>query len=564
MANKVVLDFEVGGVGQVDSAIKTVGDYRKAVKAAKDEQLAAAAAYGTSSEQFVKATKRLSDLKDKVEDLSDSTQSLKGSGIERASQGFSQFGEGLRNLDFDKVKVGLTAIKSALAATGIMLVVQGVSYLIENFDELSKGSGIVAQALQAVGGYLTDLKNVIYSVTDALGLTNSALDKQGEAIKTNADKAKEALEGQTAEYDRQIAIAKASGKSAVDLEIAKQEAIVRTNKAIADQIIAYQRSGGVLNEEQMKLFNSSIDAIKNAKNQEQLIRLADNEKQKADHKKHLEDLDKQGEENYKSYQAKMKAQKDADNQQAFDDEYGEFLAQQDRLKQAKIDAEIAETERLRQVNEANDYYRQENQKTQDQAALDQTKATEEKKRAEQQETINQYTQATQQGLAAAQQITDLYFSYRLNKVKGDQKAENDIKKKQFQVNKAFGITNAVIDGIGAVQKALNNPYPLNIVLAAISGIAAAANIAKIASTKFEPSTGGGGGGEAPASIPIPAPPTISTPKNDVSGTSFDENGKKVEQGEKGAPMINVKANIGVDEVSDKQKRVETLEKQSTF
>jgi len=62
------------------------------------------------------------------------------------------------------------------------------------------------------------------------------------------------------------------------------------------------------------------------------------------------------------------------------------------------------------------------------------------------------------------------------------------------VNKAFGIANSVIDGIGAVQKALNNPYPLNIILAVASGILATANTIKIAATKFD--DGGSSGGDS--------------------------------------------------------------------
>ena len=48
---------------------------------------------------------------------------------------------------------------------------------------------------------MNKLEEEIYAVTDALGLTNGALDKQGEALKTNADKANEALKRQTEGYD---------------------------------------------------------------------------------------------------------------------------------------------------------------------------------------------------------------------------------------------------------------------------------------------------------------------------------------------------------------------------
>jgi hypothetical protein len=106
--------------------------------------------------------------------------------------------------------------------------------------------------------------------------------------------------------------------------------------------------------------------------------------------------------------------------------------------------------------------------------------------------------------------------------------------------------------------------------AILAGISAAANIAKIASAKFNPGTTsapssvGATGGAAPA---IPAPPIISTQQNNTNqSTSFDETGKRIggENEKQMQPTIQVKATVGVDEVSSKTNRVETLEKQSTF
>ena len=246
---KVAIEVEVKGSEQ---SIESMKDLKAAIKAAKDEQLKAASAFGEGSDEFLKASKKVSQLKDRVDDLNDSTKSLKGSGIERASEGFNQLGEGLRNLDFDKVKVGLTAMKTALAAVGIGLIVQAVMYLVENFEELSKGSGILAKSLQWVGGIITSITNSINAFTDSLGLTNTALDAMGEATVENANKSKEALAGQTAEYDRQIAVAKASGKSAIDLEIAKQQAIIETNKQIVKQIEANVRANAEFGDAEKK------------------------------------------------------------------------------------------------------------------------------------------------------------------------------------------------------------------------------------------------------------------------------------------------------------------------
>lgn len=565
MADKVSLEVEVGGVEQ---SINSVKDLKTALKAAKDEQLKAAAAFGEGSKQYVSATKKVGELRDKVDDLADSTRGLQGSGIERASTGFSQLGEGLKNLDFDKVKIGLTAIKSALASTGIMLVVQGVTYLIENFEELSKGSGIVAQALQFVGNYLTKLKDAIYAVTDALGLTNSELDKQGEKLKTNADKATESLSRQTAEYDRQIAIAKASGESAVDLEIAKQKAIIETNKALVQQTIEYVRNGGVLNEEQKKLLTGQLEAIKGAVNQENIITIEGNKQKKEDYKKHQEDLNKIGEENFKRYQEFLKAQKEA---------------------QAAIDAEEDESEKLRLIDQAkadsDAYYKGKREAdllnySLNNAEFDKIQAEKNAKEIAEHKKVEEAKRDISLDLAnksitATQNITDAFFAYKLSSVKKGSAEELKIAKQQFEVNKKLQLAQATIQGIQSVLAAFSSGSAIPIIgavagpaYAVLAGIAAAANIAKIASTKFE---GGGGGGSitpssSSAAISVPAPPTINTPSaNTNQSTTFDNNGKRLGgNAERQSQTININANIGIDEVNKKQQRVNVLEKQSTF
>lgn len=163
-------------------------------------------------------------------------------------------------------------------------------------------------------------------------------------------------------------------------------------------------------------------------------------------------------------------------------------------------------------------------------------------------------QEAQQLIAATQALTDLAFAHQLKQAQGNAKKEREIRKKQFQVNKAFGIANSVIDGVQAVQKALNNPYPLNIILAVASGIMATANTVKIASTKFEDGggagdAGGGGGavnlGAGAGGVPINAPSNASTQLNQ-DGTV--NNGIK-----------DQKVYVVESEMTDKQKSVVKIE-----
>lgn len=552
--NKIPLEIEVKGS---EESIESFKDLKAAIKAAKDEQIKAASVYGESSKEFQKATEKVSKLKDKVEDLNDSTKSLKGSGIERASEGFNQLGEGLRNLDFDKVKVGLVAMKSALAAVGIGLIVQAVMYLVENFDELSKGSGVLAKVLRGVGEVITTITDYIYKFTDSIGLTNSKLDKMGESVVENANKAKEALASQTAEYDRQIAIAKASGKSAFDLEKAKQQAIIDTNKALVEQTIEYVRNKGVLDEQMKKNLTSQLNAIKEARTQQTVLEITENKKQQEDYKKHLEAHKKTLAERTKAEQDTWNLtlqirQKNADAKKADD-----LRLANERLEAKKL----ADAEWLRQTQET----------LEEEKALKIDNAEFDRKLVELTEA--QKLDISQKSIQSVQQLTDLFFMFKSQKAKKGSKEEEDLARKQFNLNKGLQLGLAVIDGFKSITSSLAQspiavgvvPNPIGIASLAFASITAATNIAKIAAAKFQP-TGGGGSGESPSTATpnIPAPPVISTQQNNLNqSTQFDSNGKRIGSDTPQEPF-KVIANIGIDEVNKTQQRVDTLEKQSTF
>lgn len=547
-----VIKYKVDGV---EKAVTNLKDLKTALKQAKDEQVAASIKFGEGSKEYIKASQNLSKLKDKVEDLADSTKSLKGSGIERSASGFSQLGEGLRNLDLDKVKVGLTAIKSALAATGIMLLVQGVTYLVQNFDELSKGSGIVAKALQAVGGVLNMIKDGVSAVTDALGLTNSELDKQGESIKTYADTLNSKLASTSKSFDDQIKAAKAAGHSTVQLEIAKQQAIIDTNVLIVKQIEAFVRAGGVYDAEKRKQVEASLDVIRSAVTEEKVIELNDHKDKLDRHKKSLEEkqkirdlfaasndeFEKENEKDAAINNAKESALKESLSRQAAE----KAKAYDDDVKAAKA----AVDEQTNNVKKASETQKQINKSVADQSFS-----------------------VAKQSIQNQQALVDLFFSMKLSKAKNDSAEHLKLAKRQFQINKALQIQTAIISGIQGVINALTaqsvipEPYGtiLKVITAAGIGAAAAINIAKIASTQFNDSGGDSGGAAAPASTEIgsvatAAPPTINTPANTPPDTKIGNDGKNLSVN----PPV-VKAIVVEKEMTDKQKQVAKLEGQGKF
>lgn len=555
--NKIPLEIDVKGS---EESIESFKDLKAAIKAAKDEQIKAASVYGESSKEFQKATEKVSKLKDKVEDLNDSTKSLKGSGVERASEGFSQLGEGLRNLDFDKVKVGLVAMKSALAAVGIGLIVQAVMYLVENFEELSKGSGLLAKALQFVGNVIASIKDGFLELGDMIQGINPELRKMSAEI----DGLKESMNGllseQTSRLDRLIAITKANGESTIGYENLKQEAIIKTNKLYVDSIISYVKAGGQLNDEQKKQLTASLQNIANAKTQQTILEITENKKQQEDHKKHLEEKTKLDKE-YAQAKFEREQQVKADIDANIKREENRLKKQADDERQAYEDRKLLDIE-IQDAKDARDKAARDKKKAQDLQDLADAKALE-----------AQRLQLASDGIRSVQQLTDLFFMFKSQKAKKGSKEEEDLARKQFNLNKGLQLGLAVIDGFKSITSSLAQspiavgvvPNPIGIASLAFASITAATNIAKIAAAKFQP-TGGGGSGESPSTATpnIPAPPVISTQQNNLNqSTQFDSNGKRIGNDTPQEPF-KVIATIGVDEVAKTTNRVDTLEKQSTF
>lgn len=534
MAEEVVIKV---GVDSKD-ATNSIKQLRAELKAAQ-----AAALNGDG-----KAAKRVAELKDRMDDLTDATKTFQGSGIERASTSLSMLGEGFRNFDFDKIKTGFKGVGAAMAAVPIFLLVEGITYLIQNFEELSQGNGILAKSLRAVGDVIDWIVDKVYALTDAIGLTNSALDEQGEAIKENAEKSKEAMDAQTAAFDRQIKAAQAAGKSTVELEKAKQQAIIDTNLQIVKQIEAFVRAGGELDEEKKKLLTASLESIRNAKNDQNVIEIkAETEKNKAIQeaaKKHQEELDKIR----KDAQSKINAGEETERANLL--EFNQMQAAEKKAiedkaladKMAADDAEFAAYQK-RKADEAK-------------FDEDQRKAKEEAEKLSNQ-AINE---AKGKYLQAGQALSEAFFAFQLRAAQGNAKKELEIRKRMFEVDKAFNVARAVQDGIRSVQAALTIPPPGGQILAGVNAALAAANVAKILATKFDGGSVGStsiDSGGASANIPTTSAHVVnSTAPTTQPVTTFDEQGRNQQFGQR--------VYVLESDITKSQNRVARLEEQSTI
>ena len=542
-----VFTVEIGGTQR---AITSLAELKKALKDAKDASL-----NGDG-----KASKAIAELNDRMDDLNDATKTLKGSGVEKVTSSFGLLGQGFKDFDFDKIKTGFKGIGSAMSAIPIFLVAEGVAYLVENWKELGKGNGIVAKGIQLLNKAFDEITGAITAFTDMIGLSNSALDKQGEAIQTNADKAKEALSNQSAEYDRQIRVAKAAGKSTIALEKAKQQAIIDTNLAVARQIEAFVRAGGEFDEEKRKLLTASLEAIKGAKVTEFEIEQNYTKELKAEYKKRSDD--------------KKKELDDLFNAALADQERDEALRTK-KLEKEKADAQKLEEDRakLRKQMQDQEFADQIAQnKLEEEELLNGDKRRAEAREKERQEKLNDANLQLQIASDVAKSIeslNDTVFAIKMAKVKKGSAEEEKLARRQFQINKALQLTLATIDGAKAITASLAaaplfvgvSPNP-----AGIAGLAAAITnsalaITTIATKQYQPSGGGDtslpsvsgnvGGGN------VSAPNTQAPTTGSQPFTRLDESGRN-------QSMPTVKAYVVESEMTDKQKRVGRLESQASF
>lgn len=536
MAEKIKLEVEVGG----EKKITKVKDSLQILKA----ELKAANALALNGDG--KAAKRVAELTDKIDDLKDSTKALTGSTIEKGNKAIANLGEGFMNLDFDKVKLGFKGLGSAIAATGIGLLIPLIAYLVENFDDLKKSTGILGTIFRGIGDVIDWVGKKITWLTDKIGLSNSVLEKQGEQIEKTAEKTKEAMDAQSAAYDRQISQAKAAGKNTLKIEVEKQNEIIKTNNLVLAQALAFIKAGGELSESQKKIVTATIESNAAARSAIKVAELAD-DKEKADKLKE-----------------KIKKLKEDRAKQAKEDI-------ENHLKEVgyKLNAEIkafedAEKEKTRIAKEAQDA-KNEEQKLNDAEFIaslkrgeDEFKKSEDAKKQFAKETVERKTQIESNYFNAAKGLSDLFFQFQLNSAKGNAAKELELKKKQFQVEKAFNVARSIMDTVKGVQATIATGGALAIPLAVSVGILGAVNTAKIAAAKFD-----AGGGSASVDVSAGGAtnvPQINTPQNTPSSiqpsTQLNSNGQAV-----GGPT---RVYVLQSDIADANRVATRLQDQSSF
>jgi hypothetical protein len=175
-----------------------------------------------------------------------------------------------------------------------------------------------------------------------------------------------------------------------------------------------------------------------------------------------------------------------------------------------------------------------------------------------------YVALTNDALAATQALTDIYFADQLAKAKGNDKKEREIRKKQFNVNKAFTVAGIVLNTVMGMIKAVSNnppPSPIGIAGAVITGVMGTAATIKALATKFDDSGSGGGGGGAVGSLGSAGGGVALEPPS-TGSTQLNADGTIKAATANAQPTI--KAVVVETDVTKTQKRVSTIEERASL
>ena len=603
-------------------AAKETGDLRKQFEKLEDELFMLAGQGKQNTKEFRDLSNEAAKLNKQIEHVN---QSLEGGAATKSAEGyqmlsgsFTSLKEGILELDFGKVKDGLMQAKQGFVmfGQGAKTALQGVKGAL-----IATGIGALVVLLGTIVAYWDDIKGAIDGVTSEQKKLNAAaadnlaveqdklksLEASDNLLKLQGKSERQILELKVAQLDAVYEAQEAQLLTTIQTQIAQVEAEKR-NKAILSGMLEWVNKP-------MELIFSGIDRISKMlglnletaniirKNNEVMASGDEAEKEAARKKEldatiqQLKDLQskragyqiaikKIDDDAAKTAEEKRNAaaeKKKADDEKALQEQLKIYNEMADR-ENAMIDAQEAINKKIKDdrlalekaamLQDENMYLwvAQKNREAREKKEAD-DKAARDKELAELKALEAAKFDIIRGGLDNAQKVSDLFFEFKSkNLVKGS-KEEEEVAKKQFQVNKAISLTLATNNGVEAVLNAFKSGQASPItpffpafpfVQASLAGVFAAANIAKIASSKFQPSGGGGGGGDVSAPMPsIPAPPTIATGNNNTNqSTLFDESGQNLSKQKQ--PQINVTATVGVDEIASKSNRVSVLENQSTF
>lgn len=158
--------------------------------------------------------------------------------------------------------------------------------------------------------------------------------------------------------------------------------------------------------------------------------------------------------------------------------------------------------------------------------------------------------------SAISSISNSIFEIQSNNAKKGSKEDLEIKKKQFKTQKALGIVSAGISTAQGIMQALaGTPPPASYVMAALNGAMGVAQIAAIASKKFD-------GGPSATSVSTPAIPSASSAQPSFNAPQFFGLGQS--QMAAKSPIANQKVYVTQTDITNTQNKVKVIDNRSTL
>jgi hypothetical protein len=466
---KTVIEVDVQGTERVESMKTQMRKLREELSRLPE-----------GSDDWVKLSRRIGDIQDKMGAMTDTVRTLSGDPLERLNNSFGMIGSSLLSLDFGQAQAGLQGVTSAIkdfkfgdlstAAKGfgktmldlgkalltnpIFLIGGIIALIVANFEELTNAGGLVGRMFGFLKETIDAVTQGLVDFMDWIGLTDSKAEERAENEKKRAEEAKKLEEEKLKKQKEAEAEKDRLAKEAAKKEAERMQKIRDDQKALTE----------FLKAEEEKRYQDTLA------NDDKLVRQAQlqyEEKKRLAHGN--AQLLKQLEEEYQKQVAEIRDK--------------ETLQIQSR-DAVKLQSAITTSEGI--IFAISQEQRN---------SLEASQKKQEAEAAFQQSRI----QIAQDSLTILENLNSaLVDSGIVNAKKG------------FQIAKTLGIAQATISTIEATQNAFNtaSANPITTVFPAYpfiqAGVAASAGIARIASIRAQqfngggtppaPSPNGGGGG----------------------------------------------------------------------
>jgi len=464
-------------------------------------------------------------------------------------QAATAFAEGIKSLS--GLTDGFKILGQVIKANPILLIASVLIAIGVAAYALKDKIAFLGKAFELAGKAISYVVQLGKDLLDQTGLTSFAMDDLADKMDKYSKAAMQGAELRQKAFAREIELLKAQGKETYELERQALKNRLSADASRMDSLSKQRAIGKKFSDEEQKEYDELVQKVLDTNTQ--ILSLDAS---------HRIELQKRRDEEIAREIAERK--KREEREKAANEKEAARLAklledrraEEDKLAKEKEDRE--EEERKRQEKLDNDMTNALKHRLEVEAEYEKQFAEESKKLEEEKQKAK--IQIQDQSLNTAKALSDVFFTYQLNGAKKGSEEEIKIRKKQFEVDKAFSIARATIDGIRSVQAALTVPPPAGQILAGLNAALAAANIAKIASTQFD---GGGATGGSP-SISAGSGGGGSTPQINASAPSYQSLTNLNSQGGVTGRETVVKAEVVETQATSTQKRVARLKKQASF